>query len=256
MSAKISVGVPYYGQLSGEWSFQTMQLVAGIAKQYTLCDIIPSGVMTADHNRNLIVEEFLKSDAEWLFWIDSDTTIPMGAVERMLAHGRTLVSGLYYGKHDPHPPIAYHIYNGAYAPLDQHRAWEVGEIIEVDSSGMGCALTHRSVFEDIKKSYKVMQGIGGNIHLVHQDDFVEEDVDTQYNGKVVNGFWSERLSEPKLAGLRFPFFMIEHVRTEDMFFFEKAARVNHKLVLDTSVECGHLRWEAFKGEHYRNLKGH
>src|SRR5688500_3597922 len=119
MKAKISIGDPYYGTLSDEWTFQTMQVVAGIAKEHELRSIIASGVMTADHNRNLIVQEFLKSDAEWLFWIDSDTMVPMGAVNRMLAHGRTLVSGLYYGKNEPHPPIAYHVYNGAFAPLDQ-----------------------------------------------------------------------------------------------------------------------------------------
>lgn len=257
MSAKISVGVPYYGSLSGEWTFQTMQLVAMIAKEHTLCDIIASGVMTADHNRNLIVQEFLKSEAEWLFWIDSDTTIPVGAVERMLAHGRTLVSGLYYGKNDPHPPIAYHVYNGAFAPISQSRVWEVGEILEVDATGMGCMLTHRSVFEDIQKAYTPMQGEGGNIHLIHKDDFIIDDsIDLQLNGKVVNGYLSQKLKEPALAGLRFPFFQVEHNRTEDMFFFEKAARVGHRPVLDTSAECGHLRWNAYKGADYRNEKGH
>ena len=256
MNAKISIGVPYYGQLSGEWTFQTMQLAAGIAKEHTLCDIIASGVMTADHNRNLIAEEFLKSDAEWLLWIDSDTIVPGGAVERMLSHGRTLVSGMYYGKNEPHNPIAYHIYNGAFAPVDQTTRWEVGEILEVDATGMGCMLTHRSVYEDIKKNYRVMQGHGGNVHLIHNDDFVEQDLQLQLYNKAVNNVWNEKLTEPKLKDLRFPFFMVEHVRTEDMFFFEKTARVGHKPVLDTSVECGHLRFTPFRGADYRNLKGH
>lgn len=257
MKAKISIGVPYYGQLSGEWVFPTMQLAALVAKEHTLCNIIPHGVMTADHNRNLIVDEFLKSDAEWLFWIDSDTVVPIGAVERLLSTGRTLASGLYYGKHDPHPTIAYHIYNGAFAPIDQTVRWEVGELLEVDATGLGCMMTHRSVYEDIKKNFKVMQSEGGDIHLIHNDDFVTSDFKMDWvNGQVVDGYVHYQLFEPKLEGLRFPFYQIKHNRTEDMFFFDIAKRVGHKPILDTSVECGHLRWEAFRGADYRNIKGH
>lgn len=257
MTAKISIGVPYYGDPSDKWTFQTIQFAAKLAQTHTLCDIIASGVMTADHNRNLIVEEFLKSDAEWLFWIDADTTVPVGAAERMLAHGRPLVSGLYYGKNEPHPPIAYHVYNGAFTPIDRMIRWEVGEIIEVDATGMGCMLTHRSVFEEMKKAYRVFQSDGGSIHLVHKDDVITTDSPVDYvSGSIVDGYLHLAVKEPTLEGLRFPFFQIEHNRTEDMFFFDKAARLGYKPVLDSSVECGHLRWDAFTGAKYRDLRGH
>jgi hypothetical protein len=258
---KISIGVPFYGMFSGEWTTQSMQLSASIAKEHTLVDIITSGTMTADHNRNLIVQEFLKSAAEWLFWVDSDTLVPIGAVNRMLAHGRTLVSGLYYGKNEPHNPIAYYIYNGAFRPIDQEVLWDKGAILEVAATGMGCMLTHRSVFEEIEKVYRVFQIPGGGLKVVHKDDIspsegVEDGVDTVVKVNSFGNYLTQKLVEPTLANMRFPFFMIEHVRTEDMFFFDLAARVGHRPVLDTSVECGHLRWDAFTGKDYRNLKGH
>lgn len=256
MKAKVSIGVPYYGSFSGEWTIQTITLAAGISREHELRDVIASGTMTADHNRNLITQEFLKSDAEWLFWIDSDTTVPIGALNRLLAVGRTLVSGMYYGKNEPHNPIAYHVYNGAFTPIDKSIRWEYGELIPVDATGMGCMLTHRSVFEDIQKAYKVMQSDGGSIHLIHKDDFVEVESADGWQSGVVGNVLRQVVSEPKLEKLRFPFFMIEHIRTEDMFFFDKAARVGHKPVLDTSVECGHLRWNAYTGEEYRNKFGH
>jgi hypothetical protein len=218
--------------------------------------------MTADHSRNLIAGEFLKSKSEWLFWIDSDTQVPVGAVERLLAHGRPMVSGLYYGKNPPNPPIAYFVHNSAFTPIDHEMKWEKGAIIKVDAAGMGCCLIHRSVFEDIQSNYEVFQIPGGGIVPVHKNDILG-DVETtdgpqshEHDGKVYKGQLRTRLIKPTLANMRFPFFMIDHLRTEDMHFFELANRVGHSLYLDTSVECGHLRTVPFTGADYRNLNGH
>lgn len=262
MLPKISIGIPSYGGVEGSWSAQLTQVVAALSKNVEICDIIDVSTMTADHARNLIAQEFLKSRAEWLMWIDSDTLVPAGSVERMLAHGKTLVSGLYYGKNPPHPPIAYTKYNGAYRPIDQEIRWERGEIIQVDSAGMGCCLSHRSVYEDIQRAFTPLQMPGGGIVNVHQSDIMGdiETTDGPYSsdtdGKVYKGQLRVRLTKPSIANMRYPFFMIEHMRTEDMYFFELATRVGHKLFLDTSIECGHIRPLPYTGADYRNEKGH
>lgn len=260
--AKISIGLPFYGDFSGVWATHMLQFVASLSKSHDIVEVIASGVMTADHNRNLIVNEFLKKDSEWLFWIDSDTLVPAGAVERMLGVGKTLVSGLYYGKNPPHPPIAYYIHNGAYTPIDKKRSWEKGEIIPVDATGMGCMLTHRSVFEDIRINFEVYQIPGGGIVPLHKSDILG-DVETtsgpfkhEHDGKVYKGQYRQRLTKPTLADMRFPYFMVDHLRTEDMFFFDLARRVGHLPFLDTSIECGHLRLDPYQGKDYRNEHGH
>src|ERR1044072_9050539 len=166
--AKISIGLPFYGDFSGVWTTQMLQFVGAASKEYEIRDIIASGVMTADHNRNVIVNEFLKSDAEWLFWVDSDTLVPVGALVRMLTHRRTLVSGLYYGKNPPHPPIAYTVFNGAFPPIDRVVKWEKAEIINVDACDMGRMLTQRSVVEDILANYEVFMIPGGGVDPVHK----------------------------------------------------------------------------------------
>lgn len=260
--ASISIGLPFYGSFSGEWVAQTMQFAANLGQTQDLVEVIAIGAMSADHNRNAIAHDFLQSRAEWLFWIDSDTQVPAGAVDRMLKHGRTLVSGLYYGKHGEHPPIAYHIHNGAFTPIDKTVRWEKGEIVEVDATGFGCMLTHRSVFEDILRNYDVYQVPGGGVVTVHKNDILG-DIETtdgpkshEHDGKVYQGQLRLRVRKPTLAGLKFPFFMVEHIRTEDMFFFDMARRVGHKPVLDTSIECGHLRFSPYTGADYRNQYGH
>jgi hypothetical protein len=214
--------------------------------------------MTADHSRNIIASAFLESKAEWLFWIDSDTVVPIGSISRLLAVGKTMVSGLYYGKHDPHPPIAYVAYNGTFTPVDKTRKWEKGEIIPIDAAGMGCMLTHRSVFEDIQANHEIFMRPGGALAVLHKDIIIGDvvpDTHKDTDGKVFQGQLRERLSRPNLSNLRWPFFLIQHGRTEDMHFFDLARNVGHKPWLDTSVECQHLRWKGFDGNDYRSIYG-
>lgn len=258
----VSIGVPFYGGVSGEWWTQMLQFVAALSKEIEIRDIITCGTMTADHSRNVITDEFLSSNAEWLFWIDSDTLVPVGAVQRLMGVGKTLVSGLYYGKNPPNPPIAYYLHNNAITPIDQMTKWEKGDILPVDTVGMGCMLTHRSVFEDIRANFEVYQIPGGGVVPIHKNDMLG-DVETssgpghhEHDGKVYKGQLRQRLMKPTLAGLRFPYFMIEHMRTEDLYFFDLARRVGHQPFLDTGVECGHLRFTPYQGKDYRNEHGH
>jgi hypothetical protein len=256
---RVCVGVPVYGPQDSIWWNQFAQHMAELHNSVEVVDIVVAGSMATDHNRNIIVDEFLKKDAEWLFWIDADTVVPIGALQRLLSSGRTLVSGLYFGKNPPHPPIAYYIYNGGYTPIDKQRHWEKGELIPVDATGMGCILTHRSVFEDIRNNFSVWQVDGGGIITLHKDDILGEIKDGEHHehdGKAYRGQWRRRLMKCTIEGLKFPYFAMELLRTEDIKFFEMARRVGHKPWLDSSIECSHLRTDPFSGESYRELNGH
>jgi hypothetical protein len=170
-----------------------------------------------------------------------------------------MVSGLYYGKNPPHPPIAYTVHNGAFAPIDKTIRWEKGEIIKVDTVGFGCMLTHRSVFEDIIKQNEVYQVPGGGLVVVNKHDVlgeVKNEASHEHDGKVYKGQWRTRLVHPTLAEMKFPFFMVNYLQTEDMYFTNLAKRAGHTPVLDTSVECGHLRLDPYRGADYRNEHGH
>lgn len=56
--------------------------------------IIMSGVSPLAHARNLIVEEFLKSDCQYLWQIDADTIPPKDALEKMFAVNKDIVTGV------------------------------------------------------------------------------------------------------------------------------------------------------------------
>lgn len=261
---KVAFAVPFYSVVDGVWWVQATEFIVAAAPTVEFSGLIAMGTMATDHARNTIVDDFLhKTDAEWLFWIDADTLVPIGALSRLLALGKTLASGLYYGKNPPHPPIAYYrLPNGTYIPIDKGGTWEKGEILPVDATGFGCMLTHRSVFEEIRSHYEMYQYADGGIALTHKDDISGGfgDPAKGYNihptdGRVVNGQLRQRLINPTIEGVKFPFFMLEHLRTEDMYFFDLARRMGHKVWLDTSIECGHLRPVPFNGANYRELYG-
>lgn len=256
MKPKVVIGVPCYGDQNPEWWAQ-LAINTAVWSQFYELTLVVASTMATDHNRNDIVDKFLKSDAEWLFWIDADTIVPSAAIQRLMGIGKTLASGLYYGKNPPHNPIAYVKFKDAYKSIEGTQSWEVGEILPIDASGMGCMLTHRSVYEDIQKHYKVLQRVGGGLMPVHHND-IEGNLQErhEHDGKVYRGQLRTRMVEPTIEGMKFPFFGLEFGRTEDIWFFELALRVGHKVWLDTGLECGHLRPKAFTGVEYREMKGH
>jgi len=245
---KIIFGIPAYGSQHPKWWSRIATMAAHLGKSYG--GIIHSGSMATDINRNIIVERFLETDADWLFWIDADTIVPLGGIKRLLALDKSLTSGLYYSKNNPSQPIAYTLakdnrYNNIVG-------WVPGEIIPIDAAGMGCCLVHRDVFIDIKQSYTVVQRNFGGITAVHNKDIIGKIPRTRksLDGKVKKGVLQERVWIPENYKYKWPFFALEYGRTEDMWFFEIAARSGHKLWLDTSVECSHLGFKEHTRDDY------
>lgn len=250
---KLSLGIPCYGAQEAKWWSQLARYTAQLSKTVDLVDILVSDSMATDHNRNLIVENFLKTDSEWLFWIDADTTVPIGSAERLLATEKQFISGLYYAKHPPHNPIAYYKLGDNYQSIGVDNSWERGEILEVETVGFGCMLTHRSIFEKMKESYIPKQIVGGGMTLIHKDDISESNPNLE--AKLYGDKWVQTLVDPAFE-YKFPFFALEFGRTEDIWFTEKAKRLGYKVYVDTSIECGHLYPREFSGKDYREIYGY
>lgn len=254
----VMVGVVCYGQQSHNW-WSKMITFVGTIHHYDI-DYVGSMVassMLTDGNRNLVVREFLNTKAEWLFWIDADNPPVLGALKRLLDTGKTLVSGLYYTKEEKSHPVAYYrVKNGLYASIDKVRKWNPGELFKVDAAGMGCCLTHRSVYEDILKNYTMIQyARTGGIGCVHNSDITgnldKPDVQRHGSGEVKGSFIKEQVVEADAERYPFPFFMFGHNRTEDLHFFEIAQRVGHDCWIDSSVEVDHVGEALYNGYDYR-----
>lgn len=261
---KVAFGIPHYGPQPAEWWVPLVMNIAALHKQGIefWSPPLTSGVSTTDINRNRIVHTFLhETDAEWLFWTDADNSPPVGAIPRLLATGYKIVSGLYYGGSMDTEliPIAY-LKNkqGAYHTLDDVYQWERGEIVPVDAVGSGCCLVHRSVYEVIEAEYAIFQRLSGGVTCVRKKDIrgeVLESTRHPYDGQVHKGVLYERLVPVTIENPKFPFYICQYGRSEDMWFCELAKSVGFPIMLDTSVEVGHVKTKTYVGKDFREQKG-
>ena len=164
---KVFFGVISYGPQPGSFWLKYSNMLA-LLSQYKIAYQGQSNgkSMRADGNRNLVVQSFLKSKADWLMWIDSDNVIPLGGIRRLIDNQKTLVTGLYYTKALPIYPVAFErMPSGMYRSIEN---WTRGEIVPVDMAGMGACLCHRSVFTDIASQCQVLQKSNGGIFAMHK----------------------------------------------------------------------------------------
>lgn len=257
---KVALGVVSYGGQDPIWWRQMIDFV-GMWDHDKLeyGGLFHSGVSTTDINRNNVAHEFMKSDSDWLFWIDADNPPPIGAIERLMEPGHKLISGLYYGGQidKEMQPIAYVVNpKGGYHTLKQVKPlWNKGEILPVDAVGNGCFLNHRSVFQDILDNYQVFQRLTGGKACVHKDNVKgkvpEEMIKHPYSRQVRKGILYDPIIQYDMTDTHFPFYMCQYGRTEDYTFCEMARELGHMIWVDTFVEVGHVKAFPFGGKEYR-----
>lgn len=209
-----------------------------------------------DSNRNEITNKgFLNGNADWIFWIDDDTVPPQNAILSLTKLGLSFVAGLYFLPREPYNPIAYkrHESSGLYAPVYKYPR---GGLFEVDSVGMGCTLIHRSVYEKIKEEHMVFERYNGAIFPVHKSQVKKPIIFEQKERRkpfVKYGQYREDVIPMREEDDRnFPFYLLEHGRTEDHHFCELAESVGIKPHIDTTVTCEHYKHKATTVEDYEN----
>lgn len=229
------------------------ELVLNHVKRFQLTDV----------NRCAITDEYLEGKSDALLWIDDDTVPPQKAVERLVALGRPVATGVYYKRKPPCEPIAYYrLENGGYVPL-----WEFqsGEIVSVDSVGMGCTLVQRAVYEKIMREYMLFRRPTGTLVPVHRDDVAFTKTTSKqlkrHRGQVLcdeHGLMTHLIPlegpVPPEEVERWPFYVMEHERTEDHFFCEMVKRVGFEIVVDTSLECYHWGDSPVSGKNFRQMR--
>jgi hypothetical protein len=252
---RVSIGFAAYGSTSPKIWGQWMMLAASLHEAgIHLEHVLVGSQMATDNNRNIVAHEFLKSDTEWLFWLDTDVVPPWQALKKLLDLKKTIATGLYYLKDEATEPTIYtRQVTGRYAVM---QAWEPGEIMEVDSAGHGCLLVHRKVYEDIQAKFALLQRPDGAMFLYPRDQIVgkiDGNARHKTDGKVIDGVLRTRMYAElhQKTNEPFPFYSLERGRTEDMLFFECAQYAGHRIWCDTAIECRHGGWKFWDGRDYR-----
>lgn len=150
----VTVGWIDGGVVRGEFTEAVSKLIAYETAKQRLVSVIrvQSGPLV-EIGRNLLVEQYLKSGADWLLMVDTDMVFDYDAAERLLqlADPSTapVVGGLCYGvnKELGQFPTIYQRVDGQ--PAVQ-RVVPDGPVM-VDATGAAFLLTHRSVFERFRR---------------------------------------------------------------------------------------------------------
>lgn len=153
---KVLIAIPTMGQIN---ALTVVSLINFFAQSVNQKDknimFYPTmGIKPVEKARNEIVDQFLKTDATHLFWIDADTIPPLDALDKMLKHDKDIVSGL--------TPIIEHDPMRANDSAGFYKKWNcVGEddqllkpnmgLVPIKGAGGSCLLVKRKVYEKAQK---------------------------------------------------------------------------------------------------------
>lgn len=168
MSGTVAIGVASCDRPA--WAFVDslfrLQAPAGWRLQ-----LIREGPLAVDLARNAVVKHFLRSDATWLLWLDSDAVVHPLTLVRLMSHGLPVVGALAFQRYGPCLPTmmrgrapdgqGWQVQIGETREwLARHAALRVSSatvllpapddaLVEVDRTGCHCLLTHRRVYEQV-----------------------------------------------------------------------------------------------------------
>ena len=177
------------------------------------------GGTSIPRGRNKIVGEFLKTDCDWLWFVDTDETFDPDIIERLVASAdpveRPIVSGMVMTyRPASNPPVS-----PAFVRLDEHnrlvtfRILPAARMIEVAAVGAGCLFVHRSVYE------KVQDQVGDTAFPWFEDRTWHHD---------------DKEGNP-----------VTDVMGEDYVFSLRAGAAGFPILVDTDIQCGHRKLYEF-----------
>ena len=107
------------------------------------------------HSRNILRKKVLDEGYDYLLSLEQDVIPPKDVIEKLLAHGKKVITGVYFTKYTQEgnevlKPLLWKAVAGkknlAFVDDDTLAG---NELITVKASGLGCMLIHRSVLEKI-----------------------------------------------------------------------------------------------------------
>jgi len=158
--AKSSVDVEFF-ETYGRAKTYLLQNMANLPFD---CEILEYDAHTfpIDANRNECATRFLEGmpisggrvfRADVSIWLDTDHTIPIDTLFKMLKHDRPIILGVYYikskRKENPFYPVLFKRREDNPDLFKAVMEFPESDLFEVDFAGMGCACIKREVFEKI-----------------------------------------------------------------------------------------------------------
>lgn len=273
---KVMLALPFYKSTNPLTMFSLMQLY----DKRRMSIALNFGDAFVAHSRAACVEAFLASDMEWIFFADDDMIYPCGnakwfnsvtdfalpdnfaglhAVDRLLASGKSLVGGLYWGRHK-YGKAMYAEGCNVPAEAEYARRGPHDQVKPTRWVATGCMLISRQVFLAIEKKFPRLGrqvGSKSNHFFTSTEHSIMDVVDrtramlaegTMDGDKAMKAYQmlesgaAEARKESSLG------------MGEDVAFCRRASSAGHQPHVDLGLICGHVSSSAIYGPYNTSPK--
>jgi len=146
---KVMVGHCYY-RSNPTINFY-LGMINTITSYYGHIDIRFGGGYSVVKARNNLVRDFLKSDCEYLFFVDIDIGLPLDGLKKLIEANKPIIGGLYFQRIPPHNPMMFEkeLFTEKEHRYTFKRDYTEG-VTEVDATGAGALLLKKEVCKKVK----------------------------------------------------------------------------------------------------------
>ena len=244
----------------------TLFSILSMVDRAKMATLLIFGDSFIQHTRNKLAAQFLKTGIPWAFHIDDDSVFPCGKAEwynavtdfnlppefsgihtinRLLASGKTLIGGLYFGRNRRRRPM-FGIRTGDTETEEFAQSAPHDEVRQAPWCATGALLAHKSVYLDIQVGYpELAPQLAGDswhffsssetelTHAVDQSMLVLNDTGASETARLnkVQALLFDAKFEASKKRLR---------EGEDVTFCRRAAKVGHPSFVDFGVVVGHV----------------
>lgn len=157
---RVVVAMPIYGQVPAQaaMAFATM-IGCGVAHGL-ICGMVQNHFGLLSQSRNYIVENCLnmkygfgtteEAAATHILFLDADMVPPNDLIQQLGKHNKPVVSGLYFERRHPHPPV----YRRSRDEVKMRETSYENGLFEVGHIGLGCALMEMAVLRRMEEKYR------------------------------------------------------------------------------------------------------
>lgn len=146
----LACGLPTFDDVKADFTLSLAMMVASTRDvTWAFCH---SKATWVAHARNLIVEGALDLGAEWILFIDSDTTFPREAFQRLRSWNKDIVCASYVKKKPPYQTVGKLIAKPG-DDLGKQKLVEANGLYEMEQIGLGCCLIRTEVFKRMPKPW-------------------------------------------------------------------------------------------------------
>ena len=127
-----------------------------------VCDNFPLLGMARSNMVRGVLKDARSTNCTHMLFLDTDVVIGPDVPQRLLAHGRSIVSALYFERRFPYRGV-YRYKDGEEGPLPG--TVPVQGLLPVELLGFGCVLIDLAVLRAMEDPWFVMEKVGEDFHF-------------------------------------------------------------------------------------------